>query len=78
MDRNSGKIIEENLTSILSGDAALVTLMPTKPICVESFEKYSKLGRFSIRDMRQTIAVGIIKSVEKVDIFEKPIANLTK
>ena len=52
--------------------------MPTKPMCVESFDEYSKLGRFSIRDMRQTIAVGIIKSVEKVDIFEKPIASLTK
>jgi len=32
---------------------------------VETFKDYPPLGRFVVRDMRQTIAVGIIKSVEK-------------
>ncbi|SBS93822.1 Cell division control protein 2 homolog [Plasmodium ovale curtisi] len=32
---------------------------------VETFTEYPPLGRFAIRDMRQTIAVGIIKNVEK-------------
>lgn len=47
--------------SIKSGDAAIVNLMPTKPLCVESFSEYPPLGRFAVRDMRQTVAVGVIK-----------------
>ncbi|XP_047040393.1 elongation factor 1-alpha 2-like, partial [Helicoverpa zea] len=49
--------------SIKSGDAAIVTLVPTKALCVESFQEFPPLGRFAVRDMRQTVAVGVIKSV---------------
>ena len=42
----------------------MVTLEPTKPLCVESFAEYPPLGRFAVRDMRQTVAVGVIKSVD--------------
>jgi len=35
-------------------------------MCVESFADYPPLGRFAVRDMRQTVAVGVIKGVEKV------------
>lgn len=34
-------------------------------MCVERFVDYPPLGRFAIRDMRQTVAVGVIKDVEK-------------
>jgi elongation factor 1-alpha len=34
---------------------------------VETFSAYPPLGRFAVRDMRQTVAVGVIKSVEKKD-----------
>ncbi|KAG0734313.1 hypothetical protein G6F57_013487 [Rhizopus arrhizus] len=36
-------------------------------MCVEAYTDYPPLGRFAVRDMRQTVAVGVIKSVEKVD-----------
>jgi len=42
-------------------------MIPSKPMCVEAFTDYPPLGRFAVRDMRQTVAVGVIKSVEKVD-----------
>ena len=48
-----------------AGDAAFVKMVPTKPMCVETFTSYPPLGRFAVRDMRQTVAVGIIKAVEK-------------
>jgi len=38
-------------------------LIPSKPLCVESFSEFPPLGRFAIRDMRKTVAVGIIKKV---------------
>ena len=46
-----------------SGDAAIVVLQPTKPMCVESFQEFPPLGRFAVRDMRQTVAVGVIKVI---------------
>merc|ERR1712110_1065903 len=65
IDRRSGKKIEDNPPKIKSGDAAIVKMIPTKPMCVEAFSQYAPLGRFAVRDMRQTVAVGVIKSVEK-------------
>jgi len=64
IDRRSGKVLEENPKFIKSGDAAIVKLVPTKPMCVETFTDFPPLGRFAVRDMRQTVAVGVIKSVE--------------
>jgi len=65
IDRRSGKKLEDNPKMIKSGDAAMVNLLPSKPMCVESFSQYAPLGRFAVRDMKQTVAVGVIKSVEK-------------
>jgi len=67
IDRRSGKKIEDFPTKIKSGDAAIVKMIPSKPMCVEPFSDYAPLGRFAVRDMRQTVAVGVIKSVEKGD-----------
>jgi len=67
IDRRSGKVLEENPKMVKSGDAAMITLVPSKPMCVESFKEYPPLGRFAVRDMRQTVAVGVIKSVEKAE-----------
>merc|ERR1712028_250992 len=63
MDRLSGKVLEENPKFVKSGDACMVVLEPSKPMCVEAFSEYPPLGRFAVRDMRQTVAVGVIKKV---------------
>ena len=36
-------------------------------MCVETFAQYPPLGRFAVRDMRQTVAVGVIKGVDKAE-----------
>jgi len=61
------KKIEDAPAKIKSGDAAIVKMIPSKPMCVEPFSAYAPLGRFAVRDMRQTVAVGVIKAVEKGD-----------
>jgi elongation factor 1-alpha len=71
IDRRSGKELEAEPKSIKSGDAAMVLMKPQKPMCVESFTDYPPLGRFAVRDMRQTVAVGVIKSVVKKDTAGK-------
>lgn len=65
IDRRSGKKLEDNPKHVKSGDACIVTMKPQKPMCVEAFAEYPPLGRFAVRDMRQTVAVGVIKSVTK-------------
>ena len=40
-------------------------------MCVESFQQYPPLGRFAVRDMRQIVAVGVIKAVEKEEVKGK-------
>jgi len=67
IDRRTGKATEASPKCVKSGDAAIVELIPSKPMCVETFAEYPPLGRFAVRDMRQTVAVGVIKKVAKVD-----------
>merc|ERR1711920_532567 len=62
IDRRSGKKMEDFPKKVKSGDAAIVRMVPSKPMCVEAFSQYPPLGRFAVRDMRQTVAVGVIKS----------------
>merc|ERR1712227_27161 len=78
IDRRSGKKMEDFPKKIKSGDAAIVKLVPSKPMCVESFQQYPPLGRFAVRDMRQTVAVGVIKSVEKIEKAGKMTKSAAK
>jgi len=75
VDRRSGKELEKEPKNIKSGDAAIVKLIPSKPMCVETFMEYPPLGRFAVRDMRQTVAVGVIKEVTKKDLSKKADAK---
>merc|ERR1712001_14591 len=67
IDRRTGKEIEASPKAVKSGDSCMVKMVPSKPMCVEAFYDYAPLGRFAVRDMKQTVAVGVIKSVPKGD-----------
>jgi elongation factor 1-alpha len=72
IDRRTGKATEEEPKFIKNGDSALVTMKPTKPLSCETFAEYPPLGRFAVRDMKQTVAVGVIKgTVRKEAKIEK-------
>ncbi|KAJ7733354.1 translation elongation factor 1a [Mycena metata] len=61
IDRRTNKSIEVNPKFIKRGNSCIVKL------CVEAYNEYPPLGRFAVRDMRQTVVVGIIKSVDKIE-----------
>jgi elongation factor 1-alpha len=65
LDKRTGKKLEDNPAKVKGGDACIAKLVPSKPLCVEAYSDYAPLGRFAVRDMRQTVAVGVIKTVEK-------------
>jgi len=77
-DRRSGKTTENNPKFIKNGDAAIIELVPSKPMCVEPFSDYAPLGRFACRDMKQTVAVGVIKTVEKKEKDAKVTKSAAK
>jgi elongation factor 1-alpha len=64
MDPKSGEVDEENPDFIQTGDAAVVTVRPQKPLSIEPSSEIPELGSFAIRDMGQTIAAGKVLSVE--------------
>lgn len=71
IDRRTNKVLEENPKFIKVGDCAIINIKPTKPMTVEVFTEYPPLGRFAVRDMKQTVAVGVIKEVVKKDPKKK-------
>merc|ERR1712181_32385 len=71
VDRRTGKSTEDAPKFIKSGDAAIVKQLPSKPMCVEPFAEFPPLGRFAVRDMRQTVAVGVIKATTPKEVSGK-------
>jgi elongation factor 1-alpha len=61
----TGEVAEENPDFIKSGDAAVVTVRPQKPLSIEPSGDIPELGSFAIRDMGQTIAAGKVLSVNE-------------
>jgi elongation factor 1-alpha len=65
MDPKTGATVEENPKFLKTGDAAIVKIVPMKPVCIEKFSEFPQMGRFAIRDMGQTVAAGVVLEVEK-------------
>ncbi len=64
LDPRSGEVLEENPAFIKAGDAAIITIKPTRPMVIEEVSKIPQLGRFAIRDMGTTIAAGMCISIK--------------
>jgi elongation factor 1-alpha len=56
----TGAVLQEKPDFIKTGDAAIIKVKPTTPMCVEKASDYPPLGRFAVRDMGQTVAAGMI------------------
>ncbi|MCD4703275.1 MAG: translation elongation factor EF-1 subunit alpha [Methanosarcinaceae archaeon] len=65
LDPKSGQVKEENPTYIKAGDAAIITVKPTRPMVIEPVKEIPQLGRFAVRDMGMTIAAGMCMSVKE-------------
>ncbi|MEM0372672.1 MAG: translation elongation factor EF-1 subunit alpha [archaeon] len=65
LDPKTGQVIKENPDFIKTGDAAIVTFKPSKPMIIEKSSEFPPLGRFAVRDMGQTVAAGIVIDVKK-------------
>ena len=67
IDPRSGKtkrMREDKPLVLKKNQACYAAMVPTKPMTVEPFSMFPPLGRFAIRDMRRTVAVGVIKAAQ--------------
>lgn len=64
LDPQSGQVVEENPQFLKVGEAAIVKLQPITKLCLETFKDVPELGRFAVRDMGRTVAVGVVLSVQ--------------
>jgi elongation factor 1-alpha len=72
IDARSGQVTQEKPDFLKTGDAALVKIRPLRPLAIESYSEIPQLGRFAIRDMGSTIAVGVVQQItEKAQLSEK-------
>jgi elongation factor 1-alpha len=65
LDPRTGTVKEENPDFLKTGDAAIVTIRPTRPMVIELAAEFPQLGRFAIRDMGKTVAAGLCKAIEE-------------
>lgn len=74
-DKRTGKKIlnegENEFKSIETGESALVKMTPSKDMVCENFKDFPALGRFAIRDMKMTVAVGVVTDIEKASETKK-------
>ncbi|MDO8627916.1 MAG: EF-Tu/IF-2/RF-3 family GTPase, partial [Candidatus Diapherotrites archaeon] len=63
LDPKTGQVKEENPKFLKTGDAAVVKIKPLQPLSCEEYKQFPQLGRFALRDMGQTVAAGIILSI---------------
>ncbi len=59
IDPRTGATLAENPDFIKNGDAAIITVEPTKPLCIEKYKEFPQLAKFAIRDMGRTVAAGM-------------------
>ena len=53
------------MIKVKKGDVGNVIMVPSNPMCVETFVDIPPLGRIAVRDIKRYVAVGNIKSVKK-------------
>ncbi|MFX1390557.1 MAG: translation elongation factor EF-1 subunit alpha [Promethearchaeota archaeon] len=64
LDQKTGAVIEDSPKFLKKNESAIVELSPIKKMCLEKYEVIPEMGRFAVRDMGRTVAVGIVKDIE--------------
>ncbi|KAJ3303085.1 translation termination factor GTPase eRF3 [Blyttiomyces sp. JEL0837] len=67
IDKKTGKRSVNPPMFVKQGDACIARLECAQPLCLETYDEYPQLGRFTLRDEGKTIAIGKVTKV----IFEE-------
>ncbi len=78
LDQRSGQVLEENPDFVKKGESMVATLIPLKPMCIETYKEFPQLGRFAVRDMGMTVAVGVVTKVKAKKMDKKAAKKESK
>lgn len=68
---DSDKVLEENLRLIRPGEKAAVKFVPMKPLVVETFAEYPRLGKFVMMSGNVFVGFGTVNSVVKKELVKR-------
>ncbi len=68
IDQRTNQVIQENPEFVKRGESMIAKLVPLKPLAIEKYKDIPQLGRFAVRDMGITVAVGIVLDVTPRDM----------
>ncbi|KAH8552207.1 P-loop containing nucleoside triphosphate hydrolase protein [Umbelopsis sp. PMI_123] len=63
IDKKTGRRTKRPPQFVKQGQKVIARIETAQPICVETFEDYPQLGRFTVRDEGKTIAIGKVTKV---------------
>jgi elongation factor 1-alpha len=64
----TGEVLQENPDFIRNGDAAIVKIKPTHPLCIERQKDIPQMSRFAVRDSGVTVAAGMCIELVKKEL----------
>ncbi|KAF7723940.1 translation termination factor GTPase eRF3 [Apophysomyces ossiformis] len=70
IDKKTGRKSKRPPQFVKQGQKVIARIETAGPICIETFEDYPQLGRFTVRDEGKTIAVGRVTKVLEVESSE--------
>ncbi|KAI8388026.1 P-loop containing nucleoside triphosphate hydrolase protein [Radiomyces spectabilis] len=71
IDKKTGRKSKRPPQFVKQGQKVIARIETAGPICVEPFESYPQLGRFTIRDEGKTIAIGRVTKVLDSEVSEQ-------
>jgi translation elongation factor EF-1alpha len=74
----AGKTTEAHPKCLKKGDAGIAVMLPSKPMCVETFVDYLPLRTFAVCDMKQTVAGGKKNGFEKGNGSVRKVTKATQ
>ncbi|BBM96797.1 peptide chain release factor subunit 3 [Marchantia polymorpha subsp. ruderalis] len=66
IDPKTKKPKKKKVLFVKSGAVVVVRIQVNEPICVEKFEDFPQLGRFTLRDEGKTVAIGKVVKLPKI------------
>ncbi|MEM2110012.1 MAG: translation elongation factor EF-1 subunit alpha [Candidatus Odinarchaeota archaeon] len=62
-DPKTGAVIQEKPDFVKKGEGVIVRMIPIRPLVIERLRDIPQLGRFAVRDMGTTVAVGMVEEL---------------
>ncbi len=64
LNPRDGSVIEDAPQYFKTNESGIVKLSPIQKMCIEKYKDFPEIGRFAVRDMGRTVAVGVVLDLD--------------